>query len=129
MEIVEGVHQVDGVDANVYLTIDGEELTVVDTGMPKSAKKILDYVHKTGREPSSISRILLTHCHIDHVGSAQELKRLTNAKVGVHQEDADFVSGKKTMPSPKGAWAFCSKPCRHSSSSNRLSGHNAPRRR
>jgi glyoxylase-like metal-dependent hydrolase (beta-lactamase superfamily II) len=23
--------------------------------------------------------------------------------VGIHQEDADFVSGKKTMPTPKGA--------------------------
>lgn len=101
MEIVEGIHQVDGVNANVYLLIDGEELTVVDTGMPKSAEKILNYIHKINRQPSNISKILLTHCHIDHVGSAYELKRITNAKVGVHQEDADFVSGKKTMPGPK----------------------------
>lgn len=46
---------------------------------------------------------MLTHCHIDHVGSAQELKQLTNAKVAIHREDADFVSGKKAIPSPKGA--------------------------
>jgi glyoxylase-like metal-dependent hydrolase (beta-lactamase superfamily II) len=65
-------------------------------------KKILDYIHKIGREPSNTSRILLTHCHIDHVGSAEELKQLTNAKVGVHQEDADFVAGNKTLPRPKG---------------------------
>lgn len=102
MEIVEGIHKVDGVNANVYLIIDGGELTVVDTGMPKNAEKILDYVHRISQQSSNISRILLTHCHVDHVGSAFELKRLTNAKVGVHQEDADFVSGKKTFPSPKG---------------------------
>lgn len=37
MEIVEGIHKVDGVNANVYLIIDGGELTVVDTGMPKKS--------------------------------------------------------------------------------------------
>ena len=46
---------------------------------------------------------MLTHCHIDHAGSAQELKELTNAKVAVHREDAESVAGKKTLPSPKGA--------------------------
>jgi glyoxylase-like metal-dependent hydrolase (beta-lactamase superfamily II) len=103
MEIVEGIHQVDGVNANVYLLIDDEELIVVDTGTPESAERILGYVHKINKQPSNISKILLTHCHIDHVGSAYELKRITGAKVYVHQEDADFVSGKKSMPAPKGA--------------------------
>jgi len=70
--------------------------------MPKNAQKILDYVHRINQQSSNISWILLTHCHIDHVGSAFELKRLTNAKVGIHQEDADFLSGKKTVPGPKG---------------------------
>jgi len=103
MEIFEGVHQVDGVKGNVYLLIYDDELTVIDTGMPKNTQKILDYVRKINRQPLNISKILLTHCHIDHVGSAYELKRITNARVGVHQEDADFVSGKKAMPAPKGA--------------------------
>lgn len=103
MEIVEGVHQVEGVNGNVYLLIDGEELTLVDTGFPNSTENILGYIHKINQQPSNISRILLTHCHVDHVGSAQELKQLTKAKVGVHQEDADFVAGLKTLPRPKGA--------------------------
>lgn len=101
MEIVESIHQVDGVNANVYLAIDGEELTVIDTGMPKSTEKILDYVRKIGFQPSSISKILLTHCHIDNVGSAYELRKLTKAEVAVHQEDADFVAGKEPLPTKK----------------------------
>jgi len=102
-EIIDSIHQVDGVNANVFLVIDGKELTVIDTGMPRNSRKILNYVHKIGRQPSDISRIVLTHCHIDHVGSAHELVRLTNAKVAVHQEDADFVAGNKPLPRPKGA--------------------------
>ena len=103
MEVLEGIHKVQGVNANVYLTLDGEELTLVDTGMPRSAKKILDYVHKIDHKPSEITRIVLTHCHVDHAGSAKELKELTNAKVAVHREEAEPVAGKKPLPSPKGA--------------------------
>ena len=38
---------------------------------------------------------------MDHMGSAYDLKKLTRAKLAVHIEDADFVSGKKPMPKPK----------------------------
>jgi len=102
MEVVEGVHHVDGVNANVYVLKNGEELTVVDTGLPRNAGKILSYVRKLGEQPSSISTILLTHCHIDHVGSAYELRKATNAKVAIHAEDADFLAGKRLLPRPKG---------------------------
>ena len=95
MEIVEGIHQVDGVNANVYLVIEGEELMVIDTGMPNNAEKILRYVNKMNWQSSKISTILLTHCHIDHVGSAYQLRKLTDAKVAVHQEDADYVAGEE----------------------------------
>jgi len=61
MEIKEGLHRVDGVNANVYLVIDGEELTLVDTGMPKSTEKILSYIRKINRQPSDVSRILPTN--------------------------------------------------------------------
>lgn len=103
MQISESIHQVDRVNGNVFLVIDEKELTLIDTGMPRNAGKILAYVHKIGREPSDISRILLTHCHIDHVGSAYELRKLTNAKVAIHQDDAEYLAGTKTLPRPKGA--------------------------
>jgi len=102
LEVVEGVHQVDGVNANVYVLKNGEELVVVDAGMPRSTGKILSYIRKLGMQPSSISTILLTHCHIDHVGSAYELRKATNAKVAIHANDADFLAGKRALPRPKG---------------------------
>jgi glyoxylase-like metal-dependent hydrolase (beta-lactamase superfamily II) len=71
--------------------------------MPGNAQKIIDYVNSINRKPSEITRIVLTHCHMDHVGSVQELKGLTNAKVAIHREDAPFLAGEKSLPSPKGA--------------------------
>jgi len=106
MEIVEGIYKVDEASANmahsnVYLLIEGDELIVIDTGTAGNAKKIVDYVQKMGRQPSNVSTIILTHCHMDHAGSVKELKGLTGAKVAVHEEEADCVSGKKPLPRPK----------------------------
>jgi glyoxylase-like metal-dependent hydrolase (beta-lactamase superfamily II) len=121
VEVVEGVHQVDDVNANVYVLKNGEELTVVDAGMPRNAGKILSYVRKLGEQPSSISTILLTHCHIDHVGSAHELRKATNAKVAIHAEDADFLLEKGRCRDPRGSPEACSGPLRSSSGSPRFS--------
>ena len=106
MEIIEGVHRVDEASANmahanVYLVINGKELAVIDTGTSGNAQKTVEYIKKIGYQPSDVKTIILTHFHMDHMGSAKELKDLTNAKVAVHTEDADFVSGKKPPPKPK----------------------------
>jgi glyoxylase-like metal-dependent hydrolase (beta-lactamase superfamily II) len=106
MEIVEGVHRVDEASANmahanVYLVINGQELAVIDTGTSGNAQKTVAYIQKLGYQPTDVKTIILTHFHMDHMGSAKELKDLTNAKVAVHAEDADYVSGKKPMPKPK----------------------------
>lgn len=103
MEVTPNIHRVDGVNANVYLVLDQSELMLIDSGMPGSVRRIIDYVDKINRKPSEITTIVLTHCHVDHTGSAQQLKELTKAKVAVHQEDAQFVSGEKAQPSPRGA--------------------------
>ncbi len=106
MEIIEGIHRVDEASANmahanVYLVINGEELPVIDTGTPRNAQKTVEYIQKLGHQPTDVKTIILTHFHMDHMGSAKELKDLTNAKVAVHTEDADYVSGKKPLQNPK----------------------------
>ena len=101
MKIVEGIHQVDGINGNVYLVEDGDKLILIDTGLPRNDKKITKYIEGLGRKPTDVSTIVLTHFHIDHVGSAKKMKELTNAKVAVHELDADYVAGKKAPPKPK----------------------------
>lgn len=102
MEIAPGIHQVDGVNGNCYIIV-RDKLILIDTGLPRSSKKILSYIEDTlKRTPSDLSTIILTHYHIDHTGNVCELKNLSGATVAVHAADADFVSGKKPHPAPKG---------------------------
>jgi glyoxylase-like metal-dependent hydrolase (beta-lactamase superfamily II) len=106
MEILEGVYRIDEASANmahsnVYLIVNGKELTVIDTGTPGNAKKIVDYIEKIGHKLDEVTTIILTHFHMDHVGSAKELKELlNNAKIASHVEEADYISGKKPLPKP-----------------------------
>ncbi len=107
MEIVEGIHLVDEASgniahSNVYVTTDGEKLTVVDTGFRGNEKKIVEYFQNLGFKPENVEFVVLTHYHVDHVGSATDLKELLpNAKVVAHEADAPFISGKEVYPKPK----------------------------
>lgn len=55
--------------------IEGDDLTLVDTGYKGSEKKIFKAIKKGGKNPQDIKRIILTHSHPDHAGSAASLSK------------------------------------------------------
>ncbi len=94
MRLAEGVYKVDGVSvANVYLVEGSDGLLLVDTGMPGNAKRIVAFIEGTGRRADELRHIVLTHCDIDHIGSAAALKRLTGAEVAIHELDGPVLAG------------------------------------
>lgn len=98
MEIIPHVHLIPGMrGANAYLLI-GSPLTLVDTGMPGSAGTILGYIEGLGLDAADLSRIVITHDHLDHVGSLAALKERTSAQVMAHPGDAPFISGEQSPP-------------------------------
>lgn len=97
-QVVEGVYALSLGPVNAFL-IDDDGLTLIDTGVPGSADKILEAVRALGRQPSDIRRILVTHCHADHSGSLAALVRATGAPAYMHPEDAALVrTGKAGRP-------------------------------
>ena len=88
--IVGGPDITDGRDGCVYLLSFGE-LALIDTGAGWSVDKIINNVQRLGLNCKDLSRILLTHCHIDHVGGAPEIKRRFGSKIYIHKLDAPPV--------------------------------------
>ena len=106
MEIVPGIHCIKGIVAHYYIVVD-KELTLVDTGMSHQTKKILRYItDELHRTPSDLKTIILTHCDIDHIGNALQLRNLTGAKIAAHAQDAEIIAGNKKRITPKGGMSI-----------------------
>lgn len=105
MEIMPSVHLIPGMQgANVYLLV-GRTLALVDSGMPGGEAAILEHIDSLGLEAGDLARILITHHHLDHVGSLAALKQRTPAQVLAHPGDAPFISGEQSPPPASGAIA------------------------
>jgi glyoxylase-like metal-dependent hydrolase (beta-lactamase superfamily II) len=81
MEILPNVHLIPNIIANPYLLIDPDVLTLIDTGLPGSHRKILRYMADLGYAPQDLKRILITHADFDHVGGLAALKAATGARI------------------------------------------------
>lgn len=77
----------------VYVWNDAGTVTLIDTGAPGSGAQIAAAV-------PGIDRIVLTHGHVDHVGSAAELRSLTGAAVSAGAGDAAAVRAGTALPPP-----------------------------
>ncbi len=99
MEIIPGIHQVDGVNANCYILV-RDSLIIIDTGLPGSGKKILAYIReRLHRDPAEIRTIIITHFHLDHTGGVAAMKEgVPDVKVAVGNGDEVYVNG--TLPEP-----------------------------
>jgi glyoxylase-like metal-dependent hydrolase (beta-lactamase superfamily II) len=95
-EIVPHVYSISLGPVNTFL-LEGDNLTLIDTGMPGSTGKILTAVESLGKRPEDIKQILVTHCHPDHSGSLAELKQRTEAMVIMHPLDAELVRKGEAM--------------------------------
>jgi glyoxylase-like metal-dependent hydrolase (beta-lactamase superfamily II) len=83
-----GVHGVETV--NVYVLADGDRVTLVDCGVwhPRGDAAALGVLagglRAAGYELGDVSRIVVTHAHIDHYGLAGRLLELTGAELWMH---------------------------------------------
>jgi glyoxylase-like metal-dependent hydrolase (beta-lactamase superfamily II) len=85
--ILGGPDITDGRDGCIYL-INLGELILIDTGAGWSVDKIINNIQKLGFNSKNLSKILLTHCHIDHIGGMPEIKKRFESKVYIHKLDA-----------------------------------------
>lgn len=95
IEVVPGLRMLRFPVGAAYLWRGGDELTLVDTGTAGCAADI-EGAFDGGR----LRRIVLTHWHQDHTGSAAELAGRHGAKVVAHRLEAPVIRGQAAGAPP-----------------------------
>ena len=102
--IAGGLHMVGLGAVNAYLLETPDGLVLIDAGLPNKEGLVLDAIRGLGKGPADLKHVLLTHAHVDHVGSLAAIVRATGAKTWLHPDDRAIVekgSGFRPMrPAP-----------------------------
>jgi glyoxylase-like metal-dependent hydrolase (beta-lactamase superfamily II) len=98
VELIPGLHFLRFPIGHAYLWQDPGGLTLIDTSVPGSAPLIATAIRGIGHEPAGLRRLLLTHFHADHAGSAAEIAAW-GKRGGVR------APRRRAFPPRRGAWA------------------------
>jgi glyoxylase-like metal-dependent hydrolase (beta-lactamase superfamily II) len=92
--------------ANSYLISAGEGFILVDAGVEGKLDNLRAALEKLNAKLTDIKLIIITHVHIDHVGSLAAIKKKANAPVLVHQQGAKMLAeGTTNFPAGTVWWA------------------------
>jgi glyoxylase-like metal-dependent hydrolase (beta-lactamase superfamily II) len=64
---------------------------MIDSGAGNSAELLVKNILDVGLDPERLSTLILTHCHIDHIGSAPYFRGHFNCMLVAHSADADAI--------------------------------------
>jgi len=99
IEMLEIAANVMGKPGVIYPTLvwDDETAILVDSGYPGQLPQIEKAINKAGISFDKISRIILTHHDIDHVGSALNIKEKSHEYINIlaHEEEIPYIQGDK----------------------------------
>jgi hydroxyacylglutathione hydrolase len=82
-------------NCTLLANLESKEAIIVDPG-----DEITDILARLARYQLTLKQIVVTHAHIDHIGGAAQLKRITGAPVLFHQQDLPLVA----MLDAQAAW-------------------------
>jgi glyoxylase-like metal-dependent hydrolase (beta-lactamase superfamily II) len=83
-------------------TEDPDGWVLIDTGMPRSADRIVEAAEERFGKGCRPKAIMLTHGHFDHVGAVIDLVQKWNVPVYAHTLELPYLTGKLDYPEPDG---------------------------
>jgi len=96
-----------GMGANCYLVSceKTKKAAVIDPG--SGSQMLSKWIKEHDVE---ITRIILTHGHYDHIGAVEDLRREFQAKVAIHQDDAEMLNNSRKNLASFMGWDFTIPP-------------------
>ena len=102
MEIAPNIHAIEMGFVYAYLILADDSCVLIDTGLDRSAKKIIGYIKNAGFTMDQLTAIMINHADGDHYGGLHTLQTLSGAKVYASSIEADAieqgVSSRKLTP-------------------------------
>jgi len=98
MQIARGIHRVGSDTVNSYLLVDGEDVTIIDAGLPGYWKLLTAELASIGRSLDDVRALILTHGDTDHIGFAARLHREKGIAAHIHPADVDRARLKVKKP-------------------------------
>ncbi len=93
-KITDGVFRIAPGRSNCYLLV-SDSLVLIDTGLPRDAAEVSSAIQTLGRSVSELSYILITHAHLDHIGSLAALQKTSSARVVAAAVETAYIEGLK----------------------------------
>src|SRR5215831_21243309 len=91
-QVVPGLFVIPTGIVNTFLIDAPDGCVLVDAGLPGHDADILQGIAESGRRPTDIRHLIVTHAHPDHIGSLAALQSATRAAVYCHPADAPIVT-------------------------------------
>jgi len=88
------IHNLDMGFSRAYLIETEVGLYLIDAGMPGMHGKVLRFMQSIGRD--DLKMIFLTHAHLDHYGSAKNIRDQTGASIVIHSDDVEALKNGET---------------------------------
>lgn len=98
LEVFPGIYQVGGAelsspdDCCIYLLDGGGESVLIDCGVGRSTRQILENIAASGVDAEAIKYIIATHGHIDHIGGLHFFKSSLQARVIAHELELPAIA-------------------------------------
>lgn len=84
---IEGI----GLCSNIFAFTEDGDISLVDTGSGIAPNEVAPQLEQLGLRIEKISKVVITHGHIDHIGGLTEIAEHCSPRVFVHQNDSEVL--------------------------------------
>jgi len=86
-QVADDVHLVSTGLVNWTILTEGTDVTLVDAGYPGDHERVVASLEAIGRTPRDVAGVVVTHAHVDHIGSLPRLLQSIDVPVFVGEQE------------------------------------------